>query len=78
MKRTAEADVHGTVAVDKADKSLRFHYADEVAVHLLPDVTANPGLIARLSEARVAIGRFAGLAWAAYREAHPDAFNLEL
>ena len=49
----------------------------DVAVQLLPPVVDNPGLIARLAEARMAIGRFAGLAFAAYRADHADAFTLE-
>jgi hypothetical protein len=78
MKRTTVDGVHGTVTVGETDKSLRFHYADEVAVQLLPEVSDNPGLIARLSDATIAIGRFAGLAWAAYRAAHAEVFKLEL
>jgi hypothetical protein len=46
-------------------------------VQLLPDITENPGLIKKLADARMAIGRFAGLAFAAYRSAHADAFTLE-
>jgi len=77
MQRTAADGVHGRVTVGETDKSLRFHYADEVAVQLLPPVSDNPGLIARPLDANIAIGRFAGLAWGAYREAHADAFTLE-
>jgi hypothetical protein len=74
---TRASELHGTVTVGATDRSLRFHYADEVAVQLLPNVVENPGLIKRLSEARLAIGRFAGLAFAAYRATHADAFTLE-
>ncbi len=77
LKRAASIGLHGTVTVGDRDRSLRFHYADEVAVQLLPDVTENPDLIRRLADARLAIGRFAGLAFAAYRAAHADAFTLE-
>jgi len=76
VKRAASIDLHGTVTVGDTDRSLRFYYADEVAVQLLPDVTENPGLIRRLADARLATGRFAGLAFAAYRAAHADAFTL--
>jgi hypothetical protein len=71
------ASLRGTVTVGDTDKTLRFHYADEVAVQLLPAVVENPGLITELAEARLAIGRFAGLAFAAYRTAHADVFKLE-
>jgi hypothetical protein len=77
LMKTASIDLHGTVTIGETDHSLRFHYADEVAVQLLPDVTKNPELIKKLADARMAIGRFAGLAFAAYREAHADAFTFK-
>jgi len=77
LKRTAKKNVRGTVTVGDTDRTLRFHYADEVAVHLLPDIADNPDLLSKLAEARVAAGRFAGLAFAAYRAAHEDVFTRE-
>lgn len=67
-------DEGGTVTVGETDRTLRFHYADAVAVGLLPNVVENPTLISKLSEARIAVGRFAGLAFAAYRAIHAEHF----
>lgn len=78
MKRTAADGVHGMVTMmGDTDNTLRFYFADEVAVQLLPAVADNPGLLAKLAEARRAIGRFAGLAFAAYRVVHAEAFTYE-
>ncbi len=77
LKRAADVEARGSVTVGDRDSTLRFHYADEVAVQLLPDVTKTPRLIEALADARKAIGRFAGLAFAAYRAAHAEAFTLE-
>lgn len=78
MKRTAADGVHGMVTMmGDTDNTLRFYFADEVAVQLLPRVADNPGLLAKLADARRAIGRFAGLAFAAYRAVHADAFTYE-
>ena len=60
-----------------SDKTLRFHYADTVAVNLLPDVTANPTAIKELATALIAMSRFVGAAFVAYAQAHPEAFSLE-
>ena len=71
------ADFPGDVTLPGSDKTLRFHYADTVAVNLLPDVTANPTAIKELATALIAMSRFVGAAFVAYAQAHPEAFSLE-
>jgi len=77
MKRAGDAGAVGTITVGDTDKTLRFHFADEISVHLLPDIVESPTLIKKPTEARLTIGRFAGLAFAAYRAEHAEAFKLE-
>jgi hypothetical protein len=69
------ASFEGAITAGDTDNTLRFHYADAVAVNLLPDITADPSTVEELRNALIAMGRFAGLAFAAYRKAHAEVFR---
>jgi hypothetical protein len=61
------ADQTGTVSVAcPTEAAVRFDFADEVAVQLLPNIVDNPDEIKKLAEARIALMRFAVAAIGAY------------
>lgn len=45
---------------------MRFDFADEIAVQLLPDIEDNPDEIKKLAAARIALMRFAVIAIGTY------------
>jgi hypothetical protein len=56
---TQAAEITGTVTVERpTEAAVRFGWADEVAVQLLPDIEASPDEIEKLSGARIALMRF--------------------
>jgi hypothetical protein len=72
LQRAGEQN--GTISFGQTEGSLRFHFADTVALMLLP-VTDDPDLIKRLSEARIAFGDFATVAIDRYCRDHAGAFT---
>jgi hypothetical protein len=52
------ASLEGTITAEDTTGGVRFEFADEVAVQLLPDIVYNPDVMAELSDATVALGLF--------------------
>jgi hypothetical protein len=71
----AAAKHTGTISVGEKASSVRFGFADEVGVQLLPDVNTEGTAIKMLSHARIALGLFIQKAVQAYRQAHPERFR---
>ncbi len=66
------AELTGTVTVERpTEAGVRFGWADEVAVQLLPDIEANPDEIKKLSGARIALMRFGVEAVGTYMMRNP-------
>jgi hypothetical protein len=61
----------GSVSHGETAASVRFGFADVVAVRMLPDVTANPDLMKTLSGAKIALGGFVLEAVEAYLRSLP-------
>jgi hypothetical protein len=55
---TAAANLEGTITAEDSIGSLRFEFADEVGVQLLPDIVSGPDLMQELGDATVALGLF--------------------
>lgn len=66
---TDSAGITGTITVGETHATVRFGFADEVAVQLLPDIVKNPEEIKKLSGARIALGFFAHATIDAYLRA---------
>lgn len=70
LTKAAEAmkkkNLLGTITVGESPAQVRFGFADEVALHLLPDIVENPDEVKKLSGARIALGEFICAAVAAY------------
>lgn len=61
------ADQRGAVSVARpTEAGVRFDFADEIAVQLLPDIVDNPDEIKKLAAARIALMRFAVVAIGTY------------
>lgn len=74
----AAAEHEGTITFSQGLGSVRFGFADEVAVQWLPDVDNEVHLIETLRESVMALARFAQRAIAAYLESRPDdAYTVE-
>lgn len=67
----AAADIEGTIAFEQNFGSVRFNFADEVAVQWLPD-TEEKEKIAKLRDTVMALGRFAQLTAQAYLDSRPE------
>jgi hypothetical protein len=68
----AAAELEGTVTFGQGLGSVRFGFADEIAVQWLPDVENEVHLIETLRESVMALARFAQRAVGAYLESRPD------
>jgi hypothetical protein len=70
--------LEGTITADDTIGSVRFDFADEVGVQLLPDIVSDPDLMKKLSDATVALGLFMHGAVLQYVKArHPGAIRVE-
>jgi hypothetical protein len=69
---TSAAKLEGTISMEENFGSVRFGFADEVAVQWLPDPGEQVDLIASLRESVMSLGRFAQRAAQAYMESRPD------
>ena len=52
------AGLEGTIAAKDTIGSVRFEFADEVGVQMLPDIVNNPDVMEKLSDATVTLGLF--------------------
>jgi hypothetical protein len=68
----AAAELEGTITFGQGLGSVRFGFADEVAVQWLPDLENEVHLIETLRESVMALARFAQRVIGAYLESRPD------
>jgi hypothetical protein len=67
------ADLQSSISYGESPITVRFEFADEVAVQWLPEATPdNPGAVEALREAGVALAKFAQRAIGAYLEELPE------
>jgi len=72
------ANLEGTITAEDTIGSVRFDFADEVGVQLLPDIVSNPGVMTKLSDATVALGLFMHGALMQYvKSRHPGTIRVE-
>jgi hypothetical protein len=74
----AASELEGTISFGQGMGSVRFGFADQIAVQWLPDVENEGHLISTLREAVMALARFAQRAVGAYLESRPaDRYTVE-
>ena len=70
--------MEGTITAEDSIGSVRFEFADEVGVQLLPDILSNPDVMEELGNATVALGLFMHSALLQYVAARQtDAIRIE-
>jgi hypothetical protein len=65
------ANLEGTITAEDTIGSVRFEFADEVGVQMLPDIVDDPDVIKELGDATVALGLFMHGALLQYVESRP-------